>query len=107
MTSLYVDGRTASLIERSTAIIEAKMNGDAPLTKTRRVPVWLPDGEEVKSVAQAAVMMGLPVDVTAHYVLEQKDVSEDLAVDATAFLQRKAMLEDVKTKVVRSTLKTQ
>lgn len=84
MPSITVDGRTASLIEGSLDLLEAKEEGtESPFEgKTRAIPEWNGDGTEVTTIKQAAVAMCLPEDVAAIHVLEAKDASDALREDA-------------------------
>jgi hypothetical protein len=84
MSSISIDQQVAVLIGDTLGL-----TGNYTV---RRVPRWNIDGTEVKSVEQAAVLMGVPEDVAAHNILEcDGDVDPELKQDAVSHLEVKVV----------------
>lgn len=66
----------AALMEQSRAIIEAKSHGESIVMK-RPIPRYMPDGEEIKSIQDLAVMMETDPASACLYVQESKQIPED------------------------------
>lgn len=82
MSGILVPSKTAALLGQAQAIFEGKA-----IRRTRRIPQFLPDGTEVKTVEQVAAMMRVDSITAALYVNEQKSsVPFRLGVEAKSVL---------------------
>jgi hypothetical protein len=89
MPIIEVDGATAALLHESRDIINDMIAGRMA-SKTLLCPRWNPDGTEVKSVQEAAVLMGTSEEVAARAMLES-DLDDEAKIVAFDFLEEKAI----------------
>lgn len=85
--------KQAALLHKSQEIIEAKQRGER-IIKRRRIPVWMYDGTEAKSIEDVAILMGVDATSAALYVLEGKNVPTDLVRAAERHLKPYRTTED-------------
>jgi hypothetical protein len=82
MSSISIDQQVAVLIGDTLGL-----TGNYTV---RRVPRWNIDGTEVKSVEQAAVLMGVTEDVAAHSIVDcDTGIDPELKQDAVSYLEVK------------------
>jgi len=101
MSGIVVPQKTTALIEQAQDIIQQKVAGEFS-TRTRRVPLYLHDGSDVKCLAHVQAMMGVDRITAAMYCAEQKSrMPFVLGVESKSVLMEAGHLEEKAVRHVR------
>lgn len=77
---VQIDAEHLKVLRRTVSELQKAISGVS--TEQKELPIWLPNGEPISNLEQMASMLNVDVKTAGMYVLQSKNVSHDLIIEA-------------------------